>query len=40
MAGFELFETRIDPEAYGRKAAKTAITMLNAPQCPGGVMPL
>ncbi len=40
MAGFELFETRIDPEAYGRKAAKTAITMLNAPQCPGGVMPV
>lgn len=40
MMGFELFQTRVDPEAYGKTAAKTAVTMLHAPQCPGGMMPV
>lgn len=38
--GFELFRDRIDPAAHARKAAKTAITMLHAPECPAGVMPV
>ena len=38
--GFELFETRVDPEAVGRKAAKTAVTMLDAPYCSAGEMPV
>jgi len=40
MMGFELFENRVDPVAYAKKAAKTAVTMLHAPQCPSGVMPV
>ncbi len=40
LMGFELFADRIDPAAYGRKAAQTALTMLHAPQCPSGVMPV
>ena len=35
--GFELFE-EIDPEHYGREAARTAHTMLNAKNCPAGNM--
>ena len=40
MQGFEVFDHRIDPEAAARKAADQAITMLHAPQCPAGVMPV
>jgi len=40
MMGFELFEDRVDPAAYAKKAAKTAVTMLHAPVCPSGVMPV
>ena len=40
MQGFEAFDHRIDPEAAARKAADQAITMLHAPQCPAGVMPV
>lgn len=40
MMGYELFLDRVDPAAAGRKAAKTAVTMLHAPQCPGGMMPV
>lgn len=40
LMGFELFRDRVDPAAYGRKAAKTAMTMLHAPECPSGVMPV
>lgn len=35
--GFELFE-EIDPEYYGREAARVAHTMLNARNCPAGNM--
>lgn len=35
--GFEIFE-EIDVEKCGREAAKTAITMLNAKNCPAGKM--
>ena len=35
--GFELFE-EIDPEYYGREAARTAYTMLHAKNCPAGKM--
>lgn len=38
--GYELFETRVDPEACGREAAKTASTMLFAGNCPAGRMPV
>ncbi len=40
MQGFEIFDHRIDPEACAHKAAKQAITMLHAPMCPAGVMPV
>ncbi len=40
MMGYELFLDRVDPAYYGEKAAKTAVTMLHAPQCPSGVMPV
>ena len=40
MMGYELFLDRVDPAYYGAKAAKTAVTMLHAPQCPSGVMPV
>ncbi|MBR2053703.1 MAG: TldD/PmbA family protein, partial [Clostridia bacterium] len=40
MQGFEIFDHRIDPEACAHKAAKQAITMLHAPLCPAGVMPV
>lgn len=38
--GFELFDERVDPEATGEMAAKQAVTMLHAPVCPAGVMPV
>ena len=38
--GFELFETRVDPKKTGEKAAKTAVTMLDAPYCHAGEMPV
>jgi len=38
--GFELFDQRVDPKAAGEYAARQAITMLHAPECPAGVMPV
>ena len=35
--GFEMFE-EIDPEYYGKEAARTAYTMLHAKNCPAGKM--
>ncbi len=40
LMGFELFEERVDPEASGRKAARTAVTMLDAPYANAGEMPV
>ena len=40
MRGFELFEKYVDPEATAREAARCAVTMLNAEECPAGVMPV
>ena len=37
--GFEGFD-RIDPAASGREAARQAVTMLHADECPAGVMPV
>lgn len=37
--GFEAYEL-IDPAEAGRTAAKTAVTMLHAPECPGGYVPV
>lgn len=37
--GFEAYEI-IDPESAGRQAAATALTMLNAPECPAGYFPV
>lgn len=37
--GFEAFE-RINMEQVGAQAAKTAVTMLHAPQCPSGFLPV
>jgi len=37
--GMELFE-KVDPKAVGEKAAKQAVTMVNAGYCPAGVMPV
>ncbi|MBR5232556.1 MAG: TldD/PmbA family protein [Clostridia bacterium] len=38
--GFELFDRTVDPEAAAHIAAKQAVTMLHAPVCPAGVMPV
>ena len=38
--GFEIFESRVDPAACGREAARQAVTMLHAPLCPSGVYPV
>ncbi len=38
--GFEIFDERINPELVGETAARQAHTMLHAPQCPAGVMPV
>lgn len=35
--GFEMFE-EIDPEFYAKEAARTAVTMLHAKECPAGKM--
>ncbi len=40
MMGFELFDQRVDPEKVGKEAAQIAVTMLHAPVCPAGVMPV
>ncbi len=40
MEGFEVFDSRVDPEKCARTAANIAITMLRAPVCPAGVMPV
>ena len=40
MMGFEIFDSRIDPEKVGETAAKQAVTMLHAPLCPAGIMPV
>ena len=40
LQGFEIFDSYIDPEASARKAAERAVTMLHAPVCPAGVMPV
>lgn len=37
--GFEFFD-ELDVEYYGREASRTAVTMLHAPQCPAGRMPV
>ena len=37
--GMELFE-KVDPKAVGVRAAKQAVTMVNAGYCPAGVMPV
>ena len=38
--GFEVFEKTIDPAYYGEIAAKQAVTMLHAKECPSGRMPV
>ena len=40
LMGFELFDTRVNPEEAGRDAAKSALTMLTAPYCAAGEMPV
>ena len=40
MQGFEIFDATVDPEACARSAAAQARTMLHAPVCPAGVMPV
>ncbi len=40
MMGFELFRERVDPAEVGRRAAKSAATMLTAPYCSAGEMPV
>ncbi len=40
MMGFEIFDACIDPAKVGQNAAKQAVTMLHAPVCPAGVMPV
>ena len=40
LRGFELFDTKVDPEQCAREAAEEAVEMLKAPFCPAGVMPV
>lgn len=40
MMGFELFSQVVDAKAVGIAAAKQALTVLHAPYCPAGVMPV
>ncbi len=40
MQGFEIFNSKINPEAMAREAAEQARTMLHAPVCPAGIMPV
>ena len=38
--GFEIFDERINPETVGETAGRQAVTMLHAPVCPAGFMPV
>ncbi len=38
--GFEAYRTAIDPVEKGRSAARIAVTMLHAPDCPAGFLPV
>ena len=38
--GFEIYSELIDIEAVARDAARQAVTMLHAPECPSGIMPV
>lgn len=38
--GFEAYQEKIDPSVVGREAARTAFTMLHAPECPAGNVPV
>ena len=40
MKGYELFTKEIDLEEQARDAARCAVTMLHADECPAGVMPV
>ena len=40
MQGFEIFDSRVDPEACAKAASRRAVTMLHAPVCPAGLMPV
>ena len=40
LMGFEVFKDRIDPAQVGRNAARSAATMLTAPYCNAGEMPV
>lgn len=40
LKGFEFVENEIDVEEIARSASKTAVTMLKAEPCPGGIMPV
>ncbi len=40
LMGFELFDERVDPARSAREAAQIAHTMLHAPLCPAGYMPV
>lgn len=40
LMGFELFDSRVDPEKTGHDAAQSAVTMLTAPYCAAGEMPV
>ncbi len=39
-AGFEYFADNIDPVKLGKETAESALTMLNAKECPSGIMPV
>lgn len=39
MMGFEMFDL-LDMDMYGREASASAVTMLHAPMCPAGRMPV
>lgn len=38
--GFEAYSEKIDMELVGRNAASVAVTMLHAPECPAGTVPV
>ena len=38
--GFEAYKEKIDAAEVGAEAAKTAVTMLHAPECPAGSVPV
>ena len=40
LMGYELFSTRVDPVQTATDAARTAVTMLHADNCPAGRMPV